>query len=70
MRLSGGGGPARFIKWRFPEETVLKMERLAWYNWTIDKVMQNKHMLEELAGFQMIKYMEDYCARKKDMEIF
>lgn len=28
------GVPARLVKWRFPEEIALRLQRLAWWDWS------------------------------------
>ncbi len=40
---------------------------LAWYDWKIEKVMEQKDMLQEIAGFDMAEYRERYCMRKKTL---
>lgn len=36
-----GGNPAKIIKKRFPEETIATLEKLAWWNWPIEKITKN-----------------------------
>ncbi len=36
-----GGNPAKVIKMRFPDETVAILERLAWWDWSTDKITQH-----------------------------
>lgn len=36
-----GGNPAKLIKRRFTEEQIDKLERIAWWNWTIEDITQS-----------------------------
>jgi len=36
-----GGNPAKVVKERFPPDTVLALEALAWWNWPIEKITQH-----------------------------
>lgn len=36
-----GGNPSKIIKKRFPEETIATLEKLAWWNWPIEKITKN-----------------------------
>lgn len=36
-----GGNPAKVIKMRFPEETIATLEKLAWWDWSQEKITQN-----------------------------
>ena len=40
-----GGNPAKPIKPRFPPETVAALESIAWWNWPIEKVSKNLHVI-------------------------
>ena len=40
-----GGVPARFIKWRFDEDTRNYMEELQWWNWSQEKIVCNYERL-------------------------
>lgn len=42
-----GGNPARLIKKRFTDETISKLESIAWWDWDIQKITDN---LEAIAG--------------------
>ncbi|QKN82506.1 Vat family streptogramin A O-acetyltransferase [Scandinavium goeteborgense] len=37
-----GGNPAKVIKSRFPDEIVFELEKLAWWNWSVEKI--TKHL--------------------------
>lgn len=36
-----GGNPAKVIKKRFTDETIASLEKLAWWDWSIEKITQN-----------------------------
>jgi len=40
-----GGNPAKTLKMRFDEETVSRLLKLAWWQWSEDKVRANIHLL-------------------------
>lgn len=40
-----GGVPARFIKWRFDEDTIDYLEKLSWWNWSQEKIAANYERL-------------------------
>ncbi|WP_159870778.1 MULTISPECIES: Vat family streptogramin A O-acetyltransferase [unclassified Raoultella] len=37
-----GGNPAKVIKSRFPDEIVIELEKLAWWEWSVEKI--TKHL--------------------------
>lgn len=53
-----GGNPARVVKERYDPSTVARLEAVAWWNWSIDKITRNLemiasadvHALEQCAG--------------------
>ncbi|AZQ65567.1 CatB-related O-acetyltransferase [Flammeovirga pectinis] len=40
-----GGNPAKIIKMRFPDNHILKLLHLKWWNWDIDKITENLDLL-------------------------
>ena len=36
-----GGNPARLIKMRFSDDTIATLEKLAWWDWPVEKITQN-----------------------------
>jgi virginiamycin A acetyltransferase len=40
-----GGNPSRLIRKRFPEEAIQKLLKLKWWDWPIDKITKNVHLL-------------------------
>lgn len=51
-----GGVPARRIRTRFPDGIVERMQRIAWWDWPSEKLMEN------LADFQS-EDMEQFCRK-------
>lgn len=47
------GNPARVVKYRFDEDTIDEMLRIAWWDWPTDRVRQNLDLLMsgDMAGF-------------------
>lgn len=39
------GNPSRFIKFRFDEDTIIKLNELEWWNWEIEKINNASHVL-------------------------
>jgi virginiamycin A acetyltransferase len=39
-----GGVPAKFIKYRFSEEEIIRQEKLQWWDWTLEE-MKERHQL-------------------------
>ena len=63
------GGPAKFIKWRFDMETIKKLEEVKWYNWDIQKVIENKQYLENIVGFNMDLYKKKLLEKRTIIKI-
>tara|TARA_B100000795_G_scaffold270068_1_gene262450 strand:- start:6210 stop:6728 length:519 start_codon:yes stop_codon:yes gene_type:complete len=40
-----GGNPAKFIKYRFSKENIEKLQNLKWWDWDINKINENIHIL-------------------------
>lgn len=40
-----GGNPATVIKSRFPPETITKLEAIAWWDWPIEDISHNLHLI-------------------------
>lgn len=36
-----GGNPAKVIRYRFDNETIARLEQIAWWNWPADKISTN-----------------------------
>lgn len=64
-----GGVPAKFIKWRFDMETIKKLEEVKWYNWDIQKVIENKQYLENIVGFNMDLYKKKLLEKRTIIKI-
>jgi acetyltransferase-like isoleucine patch superfamily enzyme len=41
-----GGNPARHIRYRFSEEQIKILKKIQWWNWPIDEVKKNFHILQ------------------------
>ena len=37
------GNPAKFVRYRFPQETIDKLENLAWWDWDISVIKEPFH---------------------------
>ena len=48
-----GGVPAKLIRYRFTKEKVIKLQGLQWWNWEIDKIMNNLELF-----YQPDKFLE------------
>ena len=46
-----GGNPARIIKYRFEEETVKKFMAVKWWNWDVEKVLENAPLMNDVETF-------------------
>ncbi|WP_299485003.1 CatB-related O-acetyltransferase [uncultured Allomuricauda sp.] len=42
-----GGVPAKVIKYRFDEETIEKLLKLKWWDFSEEKILQNKNFFNE-----------------------
>ncbi len=49
-----GGNPARVIKYRFTPDVVEQLLKLQWWEWQIDKILQNKGLFLEDVNFKNI----------------
>ena len=51
---SVGGTPARVISMRFDDETIMWLLDIAWWDWSIDKILNNldKLLTKELKDFE------------------
>ena len=55
-----GGNPARFIKYRFPPETMLALDKVQWWNWSIEKVQENISYF-----YNIEKFINFFCKEKQ-----
>jgi len=39
------GNPARLVKKRFDDDTILKLSQIQWWNWPIDKIRKHVHLI-------------------------
>lgn len=40
-----GGNPARIIRFRFDEQTIMALLDIAWWNWSAEKITENLHAI-------------------------
>ena len=59
-----GGNPARFIKWRFSQEQIDKLESTRWYEWDIELIKARKDELESIVLFDIEQFKRDYFSQK------
>jgi acetyltransferase-like isoleucine patch superfamily enzyme len=47
------GNPARFVRWRFDEDTRARLLRIAWWDWPHEKVLSHVYELcsDDIGGF-------------------
>ena len=46
-----GGNPAKIIKYRFDEKIIASLERIAWWNWDLEKIYENFHLFKNPEEF-------------------
>lgn len=47
-----GGNPAKVISYRFSEETIEKLKRIAWWNWSPEEMLERKEDMQgDVEGF-------------------
>ncbi|MBJ6117461.1 Vat family streptogramin A O-acetyltransferase [Pontibacter sp. BT310] len=39
------GNPAQVVKMRFSEDTIAKLQQIAWWNWDAEKITRNLHLI-------------------------
>lgn len=49
-----GGNPAKIIRFRFNEATILKLEELSWWDWEEEKILKNVHFLNSTANINIM----------------
>lgn len=42
-----GGTPAKVLKYRFSPEIIEELQALQWWDWSSEKIIENKHIFEE-----------------------
>ena len=51
-----GGVPAKVIRYRFQKEDIIKFQKLQWWNWEIEKIMDNLELF-----YQPEKFLRMYA---------
>lgn len=41
-----GGNPARHIRYRFSDDQITNLKRIAWWNWPLEKIQQNAELIQ------------------------
>lgn len=41
-----GGNPAKHIRYRFKKEEIIELKRITWWDWPIEKIVENKELIE------------------------
>lgn len=59
-----GGNPAKVIRYRFDENTIQKLESIAWWDWDSEKIIRNK---EKMAGDVKV-FADSFYEEKKNKE--
>ncbi len=65
-----GGNPAKFIRWRFTKEQIVELERTEWYEWDIQKIIENKDKLEKIVQFNLDSFQDKYFQKKEYIKDF
>lgn len=42
------GNPAKVVKKRFDDETIERLQKIAWWDWDIEKITRNLHLISNL----------------------
>ncbi len=50
-----GGNPATVIKYRFSQEIIDKIQKIAWWDWPIEKIKNHKWLFEKELTLQMLE---------------
>ncbi|MNY43196.1 Chloramphenicol acetyltransferase [compost metagenome] len=40
-----GGNPAKLIRYRFDDDTITRLNTLAWWNWPVEQISQNLQLI-------------------------
>lgn len=49
------GSPAKVIGYRFNDETIIKLQKMAWWDWSISKIKKNKELFFNELNEELIK---------------
>ena len=55
-----GGQPAKIIKYRFNEQQIEKLQRIEWWNWPVNKVLENVKLIgsDDIEDFIRLFYQQ------------
>jgi virginiamycin A acetyltransferase len=53
------GNPAKVVKMRFDNLTIARLERIAWWDWDIEKINKNLHLICNL-DIDRLEYVSNH----------
>ncbi len=65
-----GGNPARIIKYRFDEETINGMQKIAWWDWSLSVLEERRNDFLLAPDAFVRKYLPEAEAKLKDVKPF
>jgi len=60
------GVPARVIRYRYIKEQIDKLLKIAWWNWSREKILQNLDYFYGYVEVFIEKFWSDNCERVKE----
>jgi acetyltransferase-like isoleucine patch superfamily enzyme len=60
-----GGNPAKIIRYRFEENIINELERIKWFDWDIERIINNREYLESIVGFKHNNFNKNYFSKKE-----
>ena len=61
-----GGVPAKIIKYRFPQETIQRLLKIAWWDWREDILKENRHLFEKEICEDTLYNMEEISTKANE----
>lgn len=62
-----GGNPARIIRYRFEPEIIVRLQKLAWWDWPKEKIQENIHLI---ANKNIEALLHKYETEKAEIPVF
>ena len=59
-----GGNPAKIIKYRFDKQTMKKLNRIKWWFWQEEKILENKEWMNGNIN-EFVKHFDRQCANNE-----
>lgn len=50
-----GGNPAKVLKYRFDEETIELLQKISWWNWSIEKIKRHEYLFKDDISKERLK---------------